>query len=360
MSKTSSEVYLPALKAKAGEFGAIQKLSDKAKSRILPMFEVLPVPLVWPARTPKSPLETHLDSIRTKIAKCWGKERPFLIDFFDLPLSERTSTGAHPVSHFFSELEDAVSPIPVTGLDRDDDYNSAISAAVAVTKGAAAIRLLIEDIELPAKTSLPLSKMISHLGVVPQRSYLILDFRELREDLVSRSIPLALASLRAISRLDSWKATVVLASGMGLDGIRSSTTSKVHRTELDLWKGVLAGKPPTVPLFGDYGVVNPEFTEPIDPRKIKPSAKIRYTRDTDWVVLNGSSYRKNPKQFHQMASGIVSDEGYAQKNFSWGDSYIAGCAKMQLGPGNLTTWVQVDVNHHIELVSQQIANLLAV
>jgi hypothetical protein len=106
-------------------------------------------------------------------------------------------------------------------------------------------------------------------------------------------------------------------------------------------------------------VLNPEFTEPIDPRKIKPSAKIRYTRESDWIILKGTAYRKNPKQFHQLAAGIASETGYLEMGFSWGDDYIAGCAKMQVGPGNLETWVRVDTNHHIELVSEQIANLLA-
>jgi len=362
MSDDSYVVYLPALKAKAGEFGALEKLSLETKRRIRPLLDVLPVPIDWNTNAPSKSLEEHLNAICRKIVKCWGTEQALFVDFFDLPLEERTSAGLHPVRHLFGAFDSArVKAIPVTGLDRDDAYNDAVKHAALATKGAVAFRLLVEDIVLPTKTSSPLSKLIARLGTVPDKSWLILDFRGLTEEGVSEATQQALVSLRTFTRLFDWKRIALLASGMpdGLGDIRPNTRAAVPRTELSLWRGVVAGKPPATPVFGDYGVLNPEFTEPMDPRKIKPSAKIRYTRERDWLIAKGTSFRKDPGQFRRMAAFVAGQPGYAGKAFSWGDEYIAVCPKKPGGAGNLETWVRVDTNHHIEFVSKQISTLLA-
>ena len=361
MSDRNGVVYLPGLKAKRGEFSALANLSPTAKSRILPLVDVLPVPWNFRTSTPTKALEKHLDDIAGKTLKSWGADQELLVDLFDLPLSERTSVGTHPVLHLFGSLHrSGVSAIPVTGLERDDDYNDAIKQAVTWSKGALAIRLLVEDIALPAKTSLPLSKLVSKVGADPARSYVLLDFRGLREDEVAVATQRAIASLRSLARLAKWKRTAILGSGMpdSLSSIKAKTQAVVRRTELELWENVASGFAEANPLFGDYGVVNPEFMEPLDPRKMKPSAKIRYTLDKNWLIVKGTSYRKDPGQFRSMAALVQGQPGYCGETFSWGDGYIFGC-RTRATVGSLETWVRADTNHHIEFVSNQIASRLA-
>ena len=253
-----------------------------------------------------------------------------------------------------------VRATPVTGLERDDPYQVAAKQAVANASGAVAIRLLVEDIALPSKTSLPLSKLVTRLGAIPERSYLLLDFRGLRDADVAVAVQRALVSLRSFSRIAKWKHTAILGSGMPdtLSGIKTRTQAEVRRTELELWEKVSAGFDGPGPLFGDYGVLNPEFMEPMDPRKIKPSAKIRYTLERNWLIVKGGSFRDDPGQFRSMAAFVAGQEGYCGQGFSWGDDYIAEC-RTRAGVGNLETWVRADTNHHIEFVSRQIASCLA-
>ena len=66
MSSTEKVLYIPALKAKGGEFGALAALSPKAKARILPLLDVLPVPVDFRTNAPKKTLDKHLDWIGQK------------------------------------------------------------------------------------------------------------------------------------------------------------------------------------------------------------------------------------------------------------------------------------------------------
>lgn len=49
-------------------------------------------------------------------------------------------------------------------------------------------------------------------------------------------------------------------------------------------------------------------------------------------------------------------EEFYGREFSWGDNFIFECAQ-GVHTGNLRQWVTVDTNHHIRLVSEQLANL---
>lgn len=361
MSKANGVVYVPALKAKGGEFGALANLSASSRNRILPLLDVLPVPIDFKTKAPKKSLDKHLDDVSDKIAKSWGTTGEMLIDLFDVPLTERTKAGRSPLAHVYERLvAKGVQATPVTGLERDDVYQAAVKSAVIQSQGSAAIRLLVEDIALPAKTVLPLSTLLTQIGARPDRSHLLLDFRGLKEDDVAVATTRALACIRSVSRLAKWKHIVILGSGMpdSLSGIRTRSQAEVPRVELDLWENVGAGLKEIQPLFGDYGVVNPEFMEQMDPRTMKPSAKIRYTLERNWLVLKGGSFRDDPGQFRSMAALLESQPGYCGQKFSWGDDYIAGC-RTRAGVGNLETWVRVDTSHHIEFVSRQIASRLA-
>ncbi len=362
MTKGHRVVYVPALKAKRGEFTALAGLSSTAKRRILPLLDVLPAPFDWNNSRPAKRLEDHLDGVSAKILKCWGRDQRLLVDLFDIPLEERTSARTHPVLHLFTGLHRiGVAAIPVTGLDRDQPYEDAVKRAVGWANGAVGIRLLTEDIALPGKSSLPLANLLSNLNAVPDRSVLILDFRGLAKDQVPDSSQRALASLRTALRLAKWDATVVLASGMpdSLSHIKAGTQTQVRRAELDLWQNVIAASP-TTPLFGDYGVVHPEFMEPRDPRAMRPSAKIRYTVARDWYIVKGTNFRSDPGQYRSLAARVEAHPAFCGQGYSWGDNYILRCQKKSGGAGNLETWVRADTSHHVEYVARQIASLLSV
>ncbi|HEY3452541.1 MAG TPA: beta family protein [Myxococcales bacterium] len=360
----SDLVYVPILKAKAGEFSALKSLSVTARRAIMPLLDIQPIPWNWKEGAPAKTPEAHLDSTAKNIAKVWKGGTPILVDFFDLPLKTRTTPGTHPVDHLLHALHaSSVDAIPTVGLDRDTAFEDAVGRASAATGGRVAIRLLEEDISSAEKTCRGLRRLLAASKSKPGTTSLLLDFRGLDSDRIDDASERALEMIAAANRLGPWAQIVVAASGMAkaeMSQITTNSEAELERVELSLWKNIiLFDKSKRRPLFGDYGIVDPEFADPKDPRTLNPSAKIRYTLGQTWIVLKGHSYKSDPEQFHRLASSLQSRKEYWGLGHSWGDDYIYKCARKQTGPGNLTTWVGVDTSHHLEFVSSQIANLLA-
>ena len=59
---------------------------------------------------------------------------------------------------------------------------------------------------------------------------------------------------------------------------------------------------------------------------------------------------------HSIAQSVTDHPAYMGEDFSWGDEYIAKCARKEAKPGNPKTWVTVAINHHITFVVNQLSN----
>src|SRR5258708_7679806 len=128
----------------------------------------------------------------------------------------------------------------------------------------------------------------------------------------------------------------------------------------ELWK-TLQRRPGLLPragmIFGDYAIAHP-VTKELDPRTMQMSASIRYTTQNNWLVLKGRNVRQYGfDQYFDLSRALVERIEYSGRDFSWGDKYIADCATGMEGPGNATTWRKVGTNHHLTLVTREIANL---
>ncbi len=63
--------YVPFLKGKMGEFGALRELDPIVRSSILPLIDVLRIKISGPERKPVEPLEKHLDRVLKHFSKLW-------------------------------------------------------------------------------------------------------------------------------------------------------------------------------------------------------------------------------------------------------------------------------------------------
>lgn len=112
----------------------------------------------------------------------------------------------------------------------------------------------------------------------------------------------------------------------------------------------------TVPVFGDYTVIHPDFTA--IGRSPNANAKIRYTHGRYTTYFRGHGLFRPTSdflQYHALASKVTLSPSYAGPMFSAGDAYIDRIATGD-GTGNLGTWVKADVNRHLTFVSRQLSN----
>lgn len=143
-------------------------------------------------------------------------------------------------------------------------------------------------------------------------------------------------------------------------GLPPSDSSWIPRQEWTLWLDVVqsADVLARIPAFGDYAISHTEPPE-VDPRIMRPSASIRYTCESAWLVLKGRNVRDHGyEQFHDMCRDLVQRTEYSGRQFSWGDEYIDECAARRVSKGSLTTWRNVGTSHHLAFVVRQLATVV--
>jgi hypothetical protein len=274
-----------------------------------------------------------------------------------MPLDIRLPGGRHHVEYLHALVrEEGVQAIPVTGLDRDDDYNRAVREALKFSQQVA-IRLLPEDLETPSFLERNVDDLVEAFAVRRGVVHLMFDLRSLQTTTgVSGAVSMCCRSMEAIRGLGSYASLTVCGSSMPQslsELVSANDTGRIPRLEFEVWRQ-LQRCGAREPSFGDYGAVHPDLLD-LDPRKITLAADIRYTCSTDTLILRGSSTKHHPAgfgQYHDLARALVGLPDYRGRDFSWGDDAIYQKAhRIAKGPGNKTTWVQIATNHHLELVT---------
>ena len=109
--------YVPILKGKNGEYGALEALSPEDKERMTPLIEIPPIPWDHTNDTPAKTIDQHLSKVDGKLEKSWGSDQLFFIDLRWIGERERISDGAHPLANLFGRVRlHALKAVPVTGL----------------------------------------------------------------------------------------------------------------------------------------------------------------------------------------------------------------------------------------------------
>ena len=63
-----SDLYVPVLKAKEGEFAALEALYDSARDKTIPLLEIPDVPFDHASGTPSKTLDQHISGLPDRIA----------------------------------------------------------------------------------------------------------------------------------------------------------------------------------------------------------------------------------------------------------------------------------------------------
>jgi hypothetical protein len=71
--------YVPALRWRQGEFGALQELSNTQKNGITPLIDVPPIPWDFAEEKPAKTIDAHLARMPEQMVKSWGHDHPIFI-----------------------------------------------------------------------------------------------------------------------------------------------------------------------------------------------------------------------------------------------------------------------------------------
>ncbi len=353
--------YVPCLRWKQGEYQAVVRLLPVTKRALTPLIEVPEVGWDFETETHAKTLDEHLAKFASHVQAKWGR-RTCLVDGRLLPPAGTMATGLHAMCAIFDALRSQQClAVPVTGPERAPQYQSAIRQIVAKDGRGVCIRIPLER-ALGATVSTNVNSLLAEMGLRHSDSHLVLDLGAPPNfDPIPGFAKLVQKATEGLPHLRRWRTFTLLGTSFlkTMGDVKASPTI-LPRSEWLLYKQVLVGFQEVglrLPSFGDYAVQHPDVWR-MDMRKVKPAASIRYSADDIWFILKGSNVRDNGyEQYRKMCRELVSSPHFSGADCSYGDKYIADCAKGTGKTGNLSMWRCVGTNHHLEKVVRDVSNL---
>lgn len=348
--------YVPILRWKRAERVALAKLSANTSAHITPLIELVAENFKIPSK--KEPSSEEVASkISHQLFQFWG-ERPFFIDLHQLSQSLLTEGP----SHFLILLSNytgitQVSLIPVTGINRDPSYQSAVLNVIEKHNQGVCFRLSREDINRRTLAQ-DLKSTLSFFRIVPEEVDLLIDFQ-----VIEQSVPTFSALCAQIPDIHKWR-NFMVASGAFPEDLRHLERNRQHtidRLDWILWRNQAIPKLSCtrLPTYSDYTIQYPQYLDRAGP--FNYSASIRYTADKYWVIMRGESVSNEEgpgtAQWPANAQLLCERPEYCGDTFSYGDKYIKEMVSQYDKPGSPTTWLRAGINHHMTFVVRQLATL---
>ena len=345
--------YCPVIKGKINDIKAMALVAPRLADSVKPLFELPPF-------KPTDLPEQVLSRFAVRLANLYPN-RPSYVDFPLLQPNARTTGGELALSVGMGQLSAMnIAFEPAYGFDRDETLWGDVIRQ-ANRSGGLLLRLDPDDLDFHEETVeriIDLRKRGLNLN--------ILDVMIDRRSIPSRAaaIEAATDSAEFIERLctsASVRKILIAASSAPktVTHIDKDGYGRVDRAELALWATLATERLPVLPIYSDYGVIHPDFSDLTMSTHI--NGKIRYTQGATLHIHRGHSLRLGDKynQYRTLSAAVVGGAHYQGNSFSHGDRYIFDCATGQAGTGNPGTWVLVDQNHHISYAVAQQGRLSA-
>jgi len=357
-----SKHYVPILKWKRAEQGALKALEDKHKKNITPLIQ-----FVMPRIKPEEELadiikrfEGQLTEISAKLIEVWGPS-PMFIDVSLLYSTALKAKALNVISREGHKLGGTF--IPVIHLADDEQIKkSALAIAKEIKKGLC-LRIICSDFSNGNVTEL--NQRITNLlskGLGEKDIDLLVDIKETEND--GKKYIQHINLSQNISGLLKWR-TFTFASGsfpVDMSGCKIDEENLIPRIDWKSWVEHIGKKLQRKPTFSDYTIQYPIYIETT--QFFPPTTSIKYTLENDWLIMKGKKHRY--ELYLASAAELVKDKRFYGEKFCDGDKYIAERAKHFYayiknpaikGTGTPETWLKAGINHHLSLVAHQVSIL---
>lgn len=349
-------LYTPILKGKANDLKALGKLPRSLTPHVHPLVELL------------SPNEGEtVEASCARFAHQLRKHcplQPVSVDLHAIAPTHTTEDGSPALEALCSSLRGlGISFTPVFGFDHEPELWERVGKIAVRAGHGLTFRLKIDDVEAGEDAIADLIERLRDFRIPAAETNLLIDLES-----VGNLDEVALVRLRGLTQdfVDTALSAVnfrlisVIGSSMPKDvgEVPKDGCMPHYRKEMPLWLNVAAGVRSELIAFGDYGIIHPNFSDKIV--ATNANAKIRYTKGLHQHIFRGYNLKQGLKygQYHDLARRVVESSVYIDRDHSYGDDYVWRCANREVGCGNLGTWVEVDMNHHMVYVAAQLPKLV--
>lgn len=319
--------YVPFLKAKVNEFGALKALAENHKEVLVPFIDI--------------PMKTGLEEptlrsgIETVYSKVLGNLKGYsgcFIDNFDIP-DAITINGVDAYQYVIDQFA-GYNFHPVVGLDRSPQRNALVFKAKAggdIVSSRIAIRLQPDDFSHYSLVRQDILNLLAMGAGLFHEWVLVLDNRicsKCNADQRGAEI----ASFIQSALQDFNYSSIVVAGSSVPSSIADVISVKreliLERRELDIYSVVRGSVNYENLVFGDYTIVSPNYSDlVIIPEILRNimAPKILYSYDGVHYIARGGALKTDPRsdyQYNDMAQILIGKPFYRGPAFSSGDKYI--------------------------------------
>lgn len=355
-----SDMYVPSLRWRQGEYQGLMTLSKKAKDRITPFLTIPPIEFDFEAWAPKKSPHEHLFPFPARLKAKWGT-RACWIDIDPSLRHEAMDDGQPSYAYIFDNIRSfSAQAIPVVSFDMDEGLLIQLREIIDTDQHGVGLRVRLEDI-MQADFEATLLAVLQVLSLGKDEADLLIDLEAPNYDPVEDFAAAFAATFSSITGLNAYRNVVIIGTSFPESmGDIAKGTSTLSRDDWKFYKALTAAMPPGKrrPTYGDYTIVHPSFVA-LDMRQVKPAGKVVYTTSEAWKILKGGSFRDDRLQMHDHCQAITTSDYFLGSGYSFGDHYIAQCAVKSVGPSNLSQWKKVGINHHMTVVLDDLANLIS-
>lgn len=354
----TSDMYVPALRWRQGEYQALFRLTDQVKERVVPFITIPELEFDFEEWRPKKSVQEHVHPFAARYKAKWGT-RPAWVGVHKSIIDKPMADARDIFTYVFGELRVfGANAVPSITLCADAGTVQAVATIVKNESQGVAISVQLEDLMKPDPRT-RVQTLASALGTDLSDTDLIIDLAAPNFAPYDAFAGALIAALGKLGELNSFRNLALIGTAIPetFKDIAKGADD-IPRHDWLFYQALLARLPRGMrrPNFGDYTIVHPKFT-PLDMRKIKSSGKLVYTTPRSWSVRKGGAFRDNPKQMHDHCAAIISTGIFKGADYSGGDDYIAKCAAREEGPSNQPWWKYVAINHHITHVLDDLATL---
>lgn len=342
-------LYSPALRSKNGEHCALARLPHQFQRHVWPRL-ILPPPEDSDPEKRRPLTKDEIASLTgERIAQFWPLHPAFLdpqfvledmrADDLLLRMFRGAQNGWRPVIPV-ATAEDLLSPIP---------FNRILAPGAV----RLAVRVVIGDYDADA-----VSRAIEAVGLTYSDCVAIADFSmvDLR---LEDAAAVVVGSLEDIDVLGSWQRIIFQGSTYPSSNPAAAGEQEfVRRHEWLAFKEALkeCAVDQSRLVYGDYGADTSKIKFPKGAGG-KTIRHLRYTTPDSWLVVRGEDTGAFGPTMASVAKSILDSGHFAGRGFSAADDRIFRMASEQGGPGNATTWRELNTSHHIIQVLRDLGRM---
>jgi hypothetical protein len=245
--------------------------------------------------------------------------------------------------------------IPVTGTEaeRGSEYVRQIVTVARAVGGGICLRVEREEVEDRTALADSLARTLNRLAAGSGEIDLLVDMGFVGDDDVANLRSSLLEAIQIARGVYNFR-NVAIAGGSVPEQLGKKDTGKVRRAtrkEIEAWAEIQEVLTATPVAFSDFGIISPRYVTP--GRAVNVPARVRYTTYLEHIFL------RTARGGHaNLCKEMVAMEGYAGPAYSAGDQRMKLASQGLASAGNPGIWVAGDLNHHLELVSTQVWELI--